>query len=406
MNVYSVTEITKYIKNRVEQDETLKNLYLCGEISNFKLHSSGHCYFTLKDAGAVIRCVMFRGKAQYLKFRPTNGMKVTAGGSISVFERDGQYQFYADRMLPEGVGELSLAYEQLKMKLEAEGLFDTVRKKRLPLLAKKIGIVTSATGAVLRDILKVGKRRNPNAEFILCPVQVQGDKASGQIAEAIRMFNEEYPVDVLIVGRGGGSMEDLWPFNEELTVRAVASSNIPIVSAVGHETDFTLTDFAADMRAATPSHAAELAVLDHAEWQMQIMAQRNRMLQAVRRSLREKETSYRQYSAEKMMKRLAVSVERKGQTVDFLREQVVKRAEKALTEKRHRFVLAEKRLRMLDPEDAVRRGYSMLTDTEGNLVRQVAQVEDGQTVYAKLEDGRLSLKVVEREIQHEKNREK
>jgi exodeoxyribonuclease VII large subunit len=326
-------------------------------------------------------------------------MKVTAGGSVSVFERDGQYQFYADRMLPEGVGELSLAYEQLKAKLEAEGLFDMARKKRLPLLAKKIGIVTSATGAVLRDILKVGKRRNPNAEFILCPVQVQGDKASPQIAEAIRMFNEEYPVDVLIVGRGGGSMEDLWPFNEELTVRAVSSSKIPVVSAVGHETDFTLTDFAADMRAATPSHAAELTVLDYAEWQMQISAQQNRLLQAVRRSLREKETAYRQYSAEKMMNRLTVSVERKGQMVDFLREQLVKRAEKALTEKQHRFTLAEKRLRMLDPEEAVRRGYSMLTDEDGELVRQVAQVEDGQTVYAKLEDGRLSLKVVEREIQ-------
>lgn len=406
MNVYSVTEITKYIKNRVEQDEMLKNLYLCGEISNFKLHSSGHCYFTLKDAGAVIRCVMFRGKAQYLKFRPSNGMKVTAGGSVSVFERDGQYQFYVDRMLPEGVGELSLAYEQLKAKLEAEGLFSAERKKRLPLLAKKIGIVTSATGAVLRDILKVGKRRNPNAEFILCPVQVQGDKASEQIAEAIRMFNEEYPVDVLIVGRGGGSMEDLWPFNEELTVRAVSSSNIPVVSAVGHETDFTLTDFAADMRAATPSHAAELAVLDYAEWQMQIMAQQNRLLQAVRRSLREKETAYRQYSAEKMMNRLTVFVERKQQTVDFLREQLVKWAEKALTEKQHRFTLAERRLRMLDPEDAVRRGYSVLTDTNGDLVRQVMQVDVGQTVYAKLEDGRLSLKVIEREIQHEKNREK
>ncbi len=399
MNVYSVTEITRYIKNRVEQDAALQNLYLRGEISNFKLHSSGHCYFTLKDAGAVIRCVMFRGKAQYLKFRPSNGMKVTAGGSVSVFERDGQYQFYVDRMLPEGVGELSLAYEQLKAKLEAEGLFDAMHKKRLPLLAKKIGIITSATGAVLRDILKVGKRRNPNAEFILCPVQVQGDKAAPQIAEAIRMFNREYPVDVLIVGRGGGSMEDLWPFNEEITVRAVAESVIPVVSAVGHETDFTLTDFAADMRAATPSHAAELAVLDYGEWQMQIMAQRNRLLQSARRTLREKESAYRQYSADKMMNRLASAVERKQQTVDFLREQIIKQTEKALTEKRHRFVLAEKRLRMLDPEDAVRRGYSMLTDTQGNLVRQVAQVEEGQTVYARLEDGRLSLKVVEREIQ-------
>lgn len=399
MNVYSVTEITRYIKNRVEQDETLKNLYLCGEISNFKLHSSGHCYFTLKDAGAVIRCVMFRGKAQYLKFRPTNGMKVTAGGSVSVFERDGQYQFYVDRMLPEGVGELTLAYEQLKVKLESEGLFDVSRKKRLPLLAKKIGIVTSETGAVLRDILKVGKRRNPNAEFILCPVQVQGDKAAPQIAEAIRMFNQEYPVDVLIVGRGGGSMEDLWPFNEELTVRAVASSKIPVVSAVGHETDFTLTDFAADIRAATPSHAAEIAVLDYGEWQMQIIAQRNRLLQSARRTLREKETAYRQYSADKMMNQLIASIERKEQTVDFLREQIIKLTEKALTEKRHRFVLAEKRLRMMNPEDAIRRGYSMLTDMDGNLVRRVAQVEEEQTVYARLEDGRLSLKVVKKEIQ-------
>ncbi|MBO5244888.1 MAG: exodeoxyribonuclease VII large subunit, partial [Selenomonadales bacterium] len=172
MNVYSVTEITRYIKNRIEQDDTLRNLYLRGEISNFKLHSSGHCYFTLKDAGAVIRCVMFHGKAQYLKFRPTNGMKVTAVGSVSVFERDGQYQFYADRMLPEGIGELTLAYEQRKAQLEAEGLFDASRKKPLPLLAKKVGIITSRTGAVLRDILKVGRRRNPNTQFILCPVQV------------------------------------------------------------------------------------------------------------------------------------------------------------------------------------------------------------------------------------------
>lgn len=406
MNVYSVTEITRYIKNRVEQDDRLKNLYLRGEISNFKLHSSGHCYFTLKDAGAVIRCVMFRGKAQYLKFRPTNGMKVTAGGSVSVFERDGQYQFYADRLLPEGIGELSLAYEQRKAQLEAEGLFDAVRKKPLPLMARKIGIITSRTGAVLRDILKVGKRRNPNAEFILYPVQVQGDKAAPQIAEAIRVFNREYPVDVLIVGRGGGSMEDLWAFNEEITVRAVADSKIPVVSAVGHETDFTLTDFAADMRAATPSHAAELVVLDHSEWQAQLTAQRNRLMQAVKRFLQEKESSYRQYSAEKLKSQFILAVERRRQTVDFLREQIIQATEKQLTEKHHRFHLAEKRLRMLHPEDAIRRGYSILTDIEGSLVRRAAQVTEGQTVYAKLEDGRLSLKVIEKEIQHEKIREK
>lgn len=406
MNVYSVTEITRYIKNRIEQDDALRNLYLRGEISNFKLHSSGHCYFTLKDAGAVIRCVMFRGKAQYLKFRPTNGMKVTAGGSVSVFERDGQYQFYVDRMLPEGIGELTLAYEQRKAQLGAEGLFDASRKKPLPLLAKKVGIITSRTGAVLRDILKVGRRRNPNTQFILCPVQVQGDKAAPQIAEAIRMFNREYPVDVLIVGRGGGSMEDLWAFNEEITVRAVAESKIPVVSAVGHETDFTLTDLAADMRAATPSHAAELVVLDHDEWQLQLSAQRNRLMQAAKRFLREKEALYRQYSADKLKNQFVLTIERKRQTIDFLKEQLMKQMDKQLTEKRHRFTLAEKRLRMLHPEDAIRRGYSILTDANGSLIRRVDQMAVGQTVYAKLEDGRLSLKVIEREIQHEKIREK
>lgn len=405
MNVYSVTEITRYIKNRIEQDDALRNLYLCGEISNFKLHSSGHCYFTLKDAGAVIRCVMFRGKAQYLKFRPTNGMKVTAGGSVSVFERDGQYQFYVDRMLLEGIGELTLAYEQRKAQLGAEGLFDASRKKPLPLLAKKVGIITSRTGAVLRDILKVGRRRNPNTQFILCPVQVQGDKAAPQIAEAIRMFNREYPVDVLIVGRGGGSMEDLWAFNEEITVRAVAESKIPVVSAVGHETDFTLTDLAADMRAATPSHAAELVVLDHDEWQLQLSAQRNRLMQAAKRFLREKEALYRQYSADKLKNQFVLMLERKRQTIDFLKEQLMKQMDKQLTEKRHRFTLAEKRLRMLHPEDAIRRGYSILTDADGSLIRRVDQTAVGQTVYAKLEDGRLSLKVIEREIQHEKIRE-
>lgn len=402
MNVYSVTEITKYIKNRIETDARLKNLYLRGEISNFKHHSSGHCYFTLKDGGAVIRAVMFRGKAQYLRFRPTNGMKVTAGGSISLFERDGQYQFYVDRLLPEGVGELTLAYEACKARLEEEGLFDADRKKPLPLLAKKIGIVTSPTGAVIRDILKVGKRRNPYAQFILYPVQVQGLAAAGQIAKAIRTFNREYPVDVLIVGRGGGSMEDLWAFNEEAVVRAVAASKIPIVSAVGHETDFTLTDFAADMRAATPSHAAELAVLDHSEWKMRLDAQKARICQATRRLLREKETRCTAYSVDRLASCFTYAVERKRQTVDFLRDALIVQSDRQMTDKRHRLEIWEKRLRMLHPEDALKRGYSILTDTNGKIVRRVQDLTIGEMLCAKLDDGQAMLKVMEKEITNEK----
>lgn len=406
MNVYSITEITKYIKNRIEQDGQLKNIYLRGEISNFKLHSSGHCYFTLKDAGAVIRSVMFRGKAQYLRFRPTNGMKVTAGGSISVFERDGQYQFYADRLLPEGVGELTLAYEECKAKLTAEGLFDEERKQPIPLLAKKIGIVTSPTGAVIRDILKVGKRRNPYASFILYPVQVQGEMASGQIVEAIRTFNRQYPVDVLIVGRGGGSMEDLWAFNEEATVRAVAESKIPIISAVGHETDFTLTDLAADVRAATPSHAAELAVLEYEDWQMHIATQVGRLRQAVKRFLREKEALYRVYSPERLQSQLRLAIERKRQTIDFLRDALVTQTDKQMTDKRYRLDSLAKRLELLHPEKAIKRGYSMLTDTEGRLIRRADNMAVGQLVKAQLEDGQVLLKVMEKEIHNEKIREK
>lgn len=402
MNVYSVTEITKYIKNRIEQDGQLKNLYLRGEISNFKHHSSGHCYFTLKDSTAVIRSVMFRGKAQYLRFRPTNGMKVTAGGSISVFERDGQYQFYVDRLLPEGVGELALMYEEAKARLQAEGLFENERKKRLPLLAKKIGIVTSQTGAVIRDILKVGKRRNPYAEFVLYPVQVQGAQAAGQIAEAIRIFNRQYPVDVLIVGRGGGSMEDLWAFNEEAVVRAVAASKIPIISAIGHETDFTLTDFAADVRAATPSHAAELAVLDYAEQQMYLRAQIRRLRQAVGRFIEEKKTQYSAYSTERLARQLTLAIERKRQTVDFLRDAVGLQADKQLATKRHRLEVGAKRLAILHPEEALKRGYSILTDQNGKVVRMAKALRVGQVLCAKLRDGQVLLTVTEKEIADEK----
>ena len=261
-DVYSVSEINNFIKHILEQEPELRNLQVVGEISNFKRYPSGHCYFTLKDAGAVLKCVMFRSKAVNLRFQPQNGDTVVAVGRLAVYERDGVYQLYTDLLLQQGVGDLMQAYEKLKQKLERAGLFAPERKQQLPLHPRTVGIITSPAGAAVRDVITVSRRRNQGIKLLLYPVKVQGEDAAAEIAAAIEFFNRKKLADVLIVGRGGGSIEDLWAFNEEVTVRAVADSKIPVVSAVGHETDFTLCDFAADVRAATPSQAAELVVAD------------------------------------------------------------------------------------------------------------------------------------------------
>ena len=261
-NVYSVSQVNKLIKTLVEGERRFANIQVRGEISNFKRYSSGHCYFTLKDAGGVLKAVMFKTAARTLRFEPQNGDTVIAVGRISVYERDGVYQLYTDLMIPEGTGDLMLAFEQLKQKLLNEGLFDESRKKQLPVNPKTVGIITSPSGAAVRDLITVSRRRNKGIKLLLYPVRVQGKEAPAEIAHAIEFMNRNKMADVLIVGRGGGSIEELWAFNEEQTVRAVAASEIPVVSAVGHETDFTLTDFAADKRAATPSQAAEIVVAD------------------------------------------------------------------------------------------------------------------------------------------------
>ena len=290
---YSVTEINKYIKGILDADYTLRNVQVQGEISNFKRYQSGHCYFSLKDGGSnarfgsineggsVLKCVMFRYKVMDLRFEPKNGDKVIAVGRIQVFERDGTYQLYADLLLQQGAGDLMQQYEQLKAKLAAEGLFDEERKQPLPTNAQRIGIVTSPSGAAVHDIITVSRRRNPGIKLYLYPVLVQGKGAAEEVARAISFFNEKQLADVLIVGRGGGSMEDLWAFNEEPTVRAVAASRIPIISAVGHETDFTLCDFVADKRAATPSQAAELAAADMSKLAQQSSALSQRLQRAM-----------------------------------------------------------------------------------------------------------------------------
>jgi exodeoxyribonuclease VII large subunit len=256
----TVSELNKHIKDIIEGDINLKNVYVNGEISNFKFHSSGHMYFTLKDEYSKIKCIMFKSSNMLLKFIPEDGMNVIVKGNISIYERDGQYQLYCSKMEPDGIGSLYLAYEQLKIKLQNEGLFDSDKKKSLPFYPEKIGVATSSTGSVIRDIINVGANRFKNVNIVLYPVKVQGDGASGSIIAAIEYFNSRLDIDIIIIGRGGGSIEELWAFNEENLARAIVKSKIPVISAVGHETDFTISDFAADIRASTPSHAAEICV--------------------------------------------------------------------------------------------------------------------------------------------------
>ena len=284
-NAVTVTQLNKYLKDRFDEDENLTAILVKGEISNFKNHYTGHLYFTLKDENSLIKCIMFKSYAEKLAFKLKDGMKVMVFGSVSVFERDGVYQIYVKSMLEDGMGDLHEKFEELKAKLEKEGLFEQSHKKPIPLYSKVIGVLTSQTGAVIRDIINVSTRRNPNVYIRLLPVPVQGPGAAEQIAEKIKIMNEKKLADVLIVGRGGGSLEDLWPFNEEVVARAIYESEIPIISAVGHETDFTIADFVADLRAPTPSAAAELAVPDIYELKQKILKEQLRYRNALKKKV-------------------------------------------------------------------------------------------------------------------------
>ena len=283
LNPISVTEVNRYIKDKVATDDFLNNVFIKGEISNFKHHYTGHMYFTLKDENSLIKCIMFKSSAATLKFVPKDGTKVVAYGSVSVYEKDGIYQLYCKSMKEDGIGDLYTAYEELKRKLSLEGLFDEKHKKRIPFMPKVIGVLTSNTGAVIRDIINVSTRRNPNVNIRLLPVPVQGDGAGSKIADGIKFMNENKLADVLIIARGGGAIEDLWPFNEEVVARAIYDSKIPVISAVGHETDFTIADFVADLRAPTPSAAAELAVTNIEDLENTINTYKNRLKIALKK---------------------------------------------------------------------------------------------------------------------------
>lgn len=364
---FSVSEVNQYLKQLLESQSDLHHIPVLGEISNFKRYQSGHCYFTLKDEKSALKCVMFKSSAAHLSFEPQNGEKVVALGSISVYERDGVYQLYVTAMRRQGVGDLMQAYEALKEKLTKEGLFDESRKKPLPRLPRAIGIITSPSGAAVHDIITVSRRRNKGVKLILYPVKVQGEEAAGEIVRAIDFFHRHHLADLLIVGRGGGSIEDLWAFNEEPVVRAIAASKIPIISAVGHETDFTLSDFAADARAATPSQAAEIAVID-------VAAYRNGIA----------------FYWDKAAKLLEKEIHENAQLADSLQQELTQAMAAELDAKKHRLSLMAAKLSALSPLTVLSRGYSITTTAGHRAVQGVSDVSVGDTIRTTVADGTIS----------------
>lgn len=389
----TVTQLNTYVRSVLDSDRNLNNVFVCGEISNFTNHyRTGHYYMTLKDSGASIRAVMFRTANMRLRFMPENGMSVVARGRVSVYERDGQYQLYIDDMQPDGIGALSIAFEQLKSKLAAEGLFDETRKKPVPKIPLRVGVITSPTGAAVRDIITVLGRRFPMAEVILCPVQVQGASAAPQIAAAVKRFNREKLSDVLIVGRGGGSLEELWAFNEETVARAVSGSEIPVISAVGHETDFTICDFAADLRAPTPSAAAELAVPDAAEQRAYLSG----LLLRCRRVLENEIASKRAY-----LKRLEMSPDltsRKAMLDGYrlLLDRYSTTMEASLLAMisggRSNLKFFAGKLDTLSPLKVLGRGYA-IASKDGRSVSSVRSLSAGDGLSVRLSDGILECAV-------------
>ena len=406
----TVTQLNKYIKNLLETDINLSQVSIKGEISNFKLHSSGHCYMTIKDETAQIRAVMFKTYASALKFTPENGMKITATGKISVYERDGQYQMYIFAMQPDGLGDLHVEYEKLKAKLTAEGIFDTAHKKPIPKIPKAIGVVTSPTGAAIRDIINVATRRYPLAEIIVCPVLVQGENSAKQIANAIEYMNREKLADVLIVGRGGGSIEDLWSFNEEVVAYAIYNSEIPIISAVGHETDFTIADFAADLRAPTPSAAAELAVPSALELKANISAYLNRMLMVTKQTIDLKRSIVSGFSLkspidyinqnrlrtdnamQKISNLVTESVIKSRNKTDVYSQKINNTVMNMFSEKAKQLTVNVAKLDALSPLKVMTRGYSVAL-AKDNILKSVDNVCKGDEITVRLADGSIDCMV-------------
>lgn len=395
--VLTVTQLNTYIKSVIDSDLNLNNVFVQGEISNFTNHyRTGHYYMSIKDGDSSIKAVMFKYSNQRLRFMPENGMNVILRGRVSVFERDGQYQLYIDDMQPDGAGALALAFEQLKQKLAFQGLFDPDKKKPIPFMPRRIGVVTSNTGAAVHDIINVISRRFPMTELIIAPVQVQGTSAAGQIAAAIREFNSCNGADVLIVGRGGGSVEDLWAFNEEVVARAVYESCIPVISAVGHETDFTICDFVADLRAPTPSAAAELAVPDWREQKLYVDALFNQCKDTVLAKIQNEEDNLRFITKRLEYANPMTVIENKIQTVDIISQKIYDKVRESIALKSGEFVAILARLDALNPMKVMQRGYAIAYKNE-TAITSVSHINKGDKLKIRLLDGAVNVTVDEME---------
>ena len=393
-NPITVTDLNKYIKSKIDSDEMLNNVLVKGEISNFKNHYTGHMYFTLKDENSLIKCVMFKTYTTHLSFMPKDGMKVIILGSVSVFERDGVYQVYAKAMKQDGLGSLYEAYEKLKAKLSEEGLFDESHKKKIPFMPKTIGVLTSNTGAVIRDIINVSTRRNPNVHIRLYPVPVQGAGAAEKIAEGIEFMNKNNLADVLIIGRGGGSLEDLWPFNEEVVARAIYNSKIPIISAVGHETDFTIADFVADLRAPTPSAAAELAVANIDDVKSTLFLYNTRYKNALKKKLQLMRLSYEKCMARQAFKNPTQKINEQYMVIDMKVKAMQNKIQLKLKEERTKFIKQVSKLDTLSPLKTLARGYSIVTDSSNKIIKSVKDLKEDQNINIRLADGEKQAKVL------------
>ncbi len=388
--VLTVSQVNEYVRMLLDHTPVLGSVYVRGEISNFTNHyKSGHLYFTLKDADGLLKTVMFRSSACRLRFVPENGMRVIVHGRISCYVRDGVYQLYADDMQPDGIGALYIAYEQLKARLAAEGLFDEARKKPLPAFPEKIGIITSPTGAAVRDMIHVAGRRFPMAELILYPALVQGEGAAAQLAEGIRCFNRDKPVDLIIIGRGGGSLEDLWAFNDEALARQIASSSVPVISAVGHETDFTICDFAADRRAPTPSAAAEIAVPDAGALRAALPAYAERMEAALKQKLARCRTTVLHYAQSRALTVPEAFLDDKRIRLMNNETAMLRGIERLLVQKRRELLGKASVLDAVSPLRVLGRGYAAVYDTDGTLVKNVGQVQEGSRLTLQVSDGKI-----------------
>lgn len=393
--VLSVAQINEYIRRLMDNDALLATVAVKGEISNYKVYPSGHHYFTLKDEDSALKCVMFRSSAVRLKFRPENGMKIIAMGKISVYPRDGAYQLYCTGMVLDGIGDLYAAFEQLKEKLSKQGLFDPAHKKQLPQYPGTIGIITSSAGAAIHDMLRILRKRYPLTRVRLLPVRVQGTEAPGEIAAAIAYANHFQLADLLIVGRGGGSIEDLWAFNDEQVAHAIFASQIPVISAVGHEPDVTISDFVADMRAATPSNAAELAVPDQDNLRQMLDSVSESMVSALQRQLKASRRQLDILRASPSLQSPAVYLDQRRNALELLSNRLSSAGQQVINYHRQKFLTYTAKLDAMSPLKVLTRGYAMAQLPNGNVLRSVHQASEDDTITVRVSDGTISATVTD-----------